>query len=118
MPAVPPMVKEAFEVCVNVPLPLSSVLTVRLLLLVSVTLVTVTLGMENVPVSDCVLVVNEYVPVPALKVPLFVMPPLIVTAELADVLVHVPPEAMVNKPIKIFVPVNEETVKFPLVPPP
>ena len=54
---------------------MSAVVTVRVLLLVSVTPVTVTLGMEKVPVRDCAFVLNVCTPVPAVNVPLLVIPP-------------------------------------------
>jgi hypothetical protein len=47
-----PKFKVEFAACVNPPVPPRAVLTVRVLLFVRVTPVTVTLGIENVPVSD------------------------------------------------------------------
>lgn len=103
---------------VSPPVPANAVATVNVPLFVRVTAVTVTLGIENVPVNACGFVSKVCIPVPALKVPLFVIPPLNVTGEFAAVLVHVPPEAIVTRPVKILVPVAEVIVRFPLVPPP
>jgi hypothetical protein len=49
---VPEIVKVAFVPCAKLPVPLSAVATVRLLLFVRETPVTVTFGIENVPVND------------------------------------------------------------------
>src|SRR4030042_5644543 len=103
---------------VKPPVPANAVVTVSVLLLVSVTPVTVTLGMENVPVRACAFVLNVCTPVPALKVPLLVIPPWKVTAEFAVVLAQVPPALIVTRPVKVFVPVAEDMVRLPLVPPP
>lgn len=117
MPDVPPIFRVAFAACDSSPVPESAVATVRVLLFVSVTPVTVMLGIDNVPVTDWELVLNVYTPVPAVKVPLFVIPPWIVIAELPE-LFHVAPELIVTRSVKVFVPVAEEMVSVPLVPPP
>ena len=87
------------------PVPESAVPTVSVLVFVRVTPVTVTLGMENVPVSAWALVVKVYDPVPAVKVPLLlVTPPRKLIAEFPE-LFQIPPEFMITKPAKVFVPV-------------
>ena len=96
----------------------SRVATVRVLLFVSVTPVTVTFGMVKVPVSACALVLNVCAPVPALKVPLLVIPPRNVIGEFAEVLAQVPLALIVTKPVKSFAPLAEDMVKLPLVPAP
>jgi len=53
-----------------------------------------------------------------LNVPLFVIPPLKVTGELAEVFVQVAPAATVTKPVNNFVPVADVIFSAPLVPPP
>lgn len=53
---VPPIVRLEPADWIKSPVPLRAVLTVTLLLLISVTPVTVRLGMASVPVNDCVLV--------------------------------------------------------------
>jgi len=55
--------------------------------------------------------------VPAVKVPLFVIPPLNVMGEFPE-LFQVPPALIVTNPVKILVPVAEEMTKVPVVPPP
>lgn len=119
MPDVPPMFSVAPTACVSAPVPLKAVPTVRLLLLVRVTAppVTVTLGIVRFPVKACEFVSNVCTPVPALKVPLFVMPPRNVTAEFAAVFVHVAPDAIVTRPVKVRV-LLAVIVRAPLVPPP
>ena len=112
-----PMFSVALAAWVSSPVPDSAVPTVSVLLLVRVTPVTVTLGMENVPVSACELVSKVYTPVPAVKVPLLVMPPRKVAAELPE-LFQVPPALIVTKPVNILVPVAEDMFKVPVVPPP
>ena len=52
-----------------------AVVMLKALLFVRVTAVTVTLGMENVPVSACALVLKVCIPVPAVNVPLLIIPP-------------------------------------------
>ena len=56
MPEVPPMLSVEFAPWASVPVPESAVLTVSVPLLFNVTVVTVTLGIEKVPVSVCVFV--------------------------------------------------------------
>ena len=65
----------AFAAWASVPEPARFVVTLKVLLFVSVTAVTVTLGMENVPVSACAFVLKVCIPVPAVNVPLLVIPP-------------------------------------------
>ena len=87
--------------------------------MVKVTPVTVTLGIESVPISAWLLVVvNEYAPEPAANAPLLVIPPLNSTGEFAEVLVQVPLALIVTKPVNSFAPVAEDMVRLPLVPPP
>ena len=47
-----------------------------------------------------------------------VIPPLNVTGELAEVFVQIAPEAIVTRPVNIFVPVADVILSVPLVPPP
>ncbi len=79
--------------------------------------VTVTFGIEKVPFSDCGFVSNVYMPVPAVNVPLFVIPPLKVTAELPE-LFQVAPLLIVTNPVNNLVPVGELITRLPLVPSP
>ena len=67
---------------VNPPVPAKAVVTVSVPLLVRVTPVTVTDGIEKVPLSACELVSKVCTPVPALKLLLLIIPPLKVIAEL------------------------------------
>ena len=78
IPGVP--VKLMFNVLVaalvNPPVPAKAVVTVKVPLLVKVTPVTVTDGIENVPISACELVSKVWMPLPTVNVPLLVIPPL------------------------------------------
>ena len=56
-------------------------------------------------------------PVPALKLPLFLIPPWKVTVEFT-VLVQLPPGFIVTNPFIFFVPLLDEITNFPLAPPP
>ena len=114
---VPPRFSVALAPCVNPPLPMSAVSTVKVPLLVSVTPVTVTLGIVNVPVSVWVLMSKVCTPLPPVKPGVLVIPPQNVTAEFPE-LFQVAPPLTVTKPVKIFVPVAEEMVNPPLAPPP
>ena len=116
MPEVPPILSVALAAWVKPPVPKSAVPTVKVLLLVKVTPVTVTFGIVNVPVSCCALVSKVYTPVPALKVPLLVMPPRKVTGEFAAVLFQKLPALRVTSPMKVLAPVAEEMVRVPFVP--
>ena len=58
-----------------------------------------------------------YKPVPAVKVPLLVIPLLNANGEFPE-LFQVAPVLIVTRPIRIFVPVVDDTVRLPLVPPP
>lgn len=81
----------------------------------SVTPVTVVLGIENVPLSDWALFVNEFIPVPAAKeatVPRFVIPPRKLTSELAE-LFHEAPELIVTSWVNCFVPPVAVTFSAP-----
>ena len=115
-----PIISDEFVPCNNSPVPASAVLLVKVPLLVSVTLITVTLGMARIPDSACELMSNVCTPLPALKVPvaLFVIPPRKVTAEFPRVLAHVAPGLIVTKPAKSLVPVAELMFSVPLSPPP
>src|ERR1044072_7100706 len=117
MPDVPPIFNVALAACVRPPDPERAVATVNVLLLVKVTPVTVILGMENVPLSCWELLSKVCTPVPAVNVPLLVIPPLNVTFEL-PLLFQVPPAFTVTNPVNIFVPAVALMVKLPLVPPP
>ena len=119
IPEVPPIVSVAFDAWVKPPVPLSAVLTVRSLLLVrTVGTLTVTLGMTNEPVSAWIaLVLNVCTPVPAVKVPEFVIPPRKTTTSFPE-LFQVPPAFTVTRPSNLLPPGVEEIIKLPLVPPP
>ena len=78
---------------------------------VSVIPVTVTFGIDNVPVNACGFVSNELMPEPAVKVPLFVMPPRNVTAELPE-LFQVADEETVTRPANVFAPVPDAITRF------
>jgi hypothetical protein len=58
MPEVPPRFSVALAACVNPPVPESAVATVNVLLLVKVTPVTVTLGIDIVPLNPCAFVLK------------------------------------------------------------
>ena len=100
---------------VNPPVPANAVVTVNVPLFVNVTPVTVTLGIENVPVSAWEFISKVCIPDPAVKIPLLVIPPLKVTVELPE-LFQVAPAFIVTRPVKVFAPVAEDIVKLPLVP--
>jgi len=119
MVEVPLIFRVALAACVSPPVPMSAVDTVRELLLVRMIPrpVTVTLGMENVPVRACEFVSKVCIPLPAVKAGLLVIPPRKVIAELPE-LFQVPPVLTVTNPVKILVPVEEDTVRLPLVPAP
>ncbi len=104
---------------VNPPAPVSAVLTVSVApsLMVYVP-VTATEGMVSVPLIVLADPLRVYTPVPALNVPLTVRFPGKVKATLAAVLFHVAPLLTVRSLLKAFVPVAEDMVKIPLVPPP
>jgi hypothetical protein len=117
MAEVPPMFKTALLPCVSPPVPLKAVPTVKIVLLVRVTPVTVILEMEIavVPPISWLFVANVCTPVPAVKVaPLWVIPPRKVTASFAE-LSHVPPASIVTSPTKIFVPVSEVMFTVPSI---
>ena len=118
MPDVPPMLSVALAACVRPPVPDRAVPTVNELLLVNVTPVTVTLGIENVPVNPWLLVSNVCSPVLAVKVPLFVMPFWNVGV-IAALSVQLAPAFMVTKPVKVLLGfVAEEKANVPVAPPP
>ena len=100
---------------VNPPVPARAVATVNMPLFVNVTVVTVTLGIDNVPASACAFVSKVWTPLPAVKVALLVIPPLKVMAELPE-LFQMPLALIVTKPVKVLAPVAEDMVKVPLVP--
>ena len=93
-----------FAAFVKPPVPASAAETVRIPLFVRVTPVIVIFGILTIPFIDWEFVVKLYMPVPAVKVPLFVIPPLNIKAELPE-LFHVPPAFIVKSPLKVFVPV-------------
>lgn len=76
------------------------------MLLIRVTPVTVTDGIMNAPVRTCALVLKVCTPLPAVNVPLLVIPPWNVTAELPE-LFHVDVDATVTRPVNVLVPVEE-----------
>ena len=113
----PPIFKVALAAWVKVPVPVNAVLTFNVLLLVNVTPVTVTLGMVNVLVSAWLLVLKVCTPLPAVKVPLLVIPPWKITGESPE-LFQVPPELMETSPVNVLVPVAEDITRLPVAPPP
>ena len=118
MPEVPPMFKTAPLPWVSPPpVPLKAVATVKVVLLVRVTPVTVTLGIEIavVPPIAWLFVLKVYTPDPAVKVvPLWVIPPRNVTAKSPE-LFHVPPALIVTSPVKSCgIPIFIEKVSVPL----
>lgn len=122
--AVPPSIRLSPVPWVRPPLPAKAVPIVRPLerLLVStVGLVMVILGNDMAAelLSDWVAdVLKVCMPLPVVNVlPLWVMPPRYVTAELPE-LFQVLPAAVVMAPTKILVPVAELITRLPLVPPP
>ena len=60
---------------------------------------------------------NVWIPLPAMNVPAFVIPPRNVAAEF-PVLSHVAPDAIVTDPVKILVPVEDEIKRSPPTPDP
>lgn len=115
---VAPMFNVLVPALVNPPVPARAVATVSVPLLVKVTPVTVTLGMENVPVSAWELVLKVCTPVLAVKVPLFVMPLLKVEVT-AALSVQFAPPLIVTRPVKVLEGfVAEEKVNVPDDPPP
>ena len=117
IPDVPPMFSVALVACVRPPVPESAVLTVNVLVLVRVIVVTVTLGMENVPVNACALVLNVCTPVPAVNVPLLVIPPWNVTPSFPE-LFHVAPVLIVTNPVNCRAALVAVIFRIPLAPPP
>jgi len=115
-----PMLSVPVAALVSPPVPANAVFTVNEPLLVRTTdaPVTVTLGTESVPESAWELVSKVWTPLPAVNVPLFVMPLRKVTAEFAEELSQVPPAATVTSPLKILAPVAEDIARLPLLPPP
>ena len=73
--AVPLILTVPVAAFVKLPVPLNRVPTVNVPLFVTVMVVIVVVGIDNVPVSAWALVLNVCTPVLAVKVPLFVMPP-------------------------------------------
>ena len=100
---------------VNPPEPVSAAVTVRVPLFVSVTPVTVTLGIEKVPVSPWLLVSKVYIPAPAVNVPLLVMPLRMLTASPPE-LFQVAFVLTVTKPPNCNAALVAEIVRLPLVP--
>ncbi len=117
MPRAPVKLRFKVPALAKVPVPAKAAVMVRVPLLVKVMVVTVTLGIENVPVNPWALVSKVWTPEPAVKVLLLVIPPLKVMAELPE-LFQVAPAVTVTKPVKVLAPVDEEMVKLPLVPVP
>ena len=114
---VPPIFSVPVAPLVKVPAPASAVPTVKDPLFVYVPL-TVTDGIENVPLIVLPAPLKVWIPVPALNDPAFERLPGKVKATLAAVLFHVPPALTVTSPLKALVPVAEDIVRIPLVPPP
>ena len=114
---VPPKLSVELAACVNPPPPDSAVPRVSVPLLVYVP-VTVTEGIVNVPLIVLPAPLKVYTPVPALNVPELDILPGKVNATFAAVLFHVAPALTVTSPLKAFVPVAEDMVNIPPVPPP
>lgn len=117
MPTVPFSVRFDPIAWVKSPVPLSALLTVRLLLLINVTPVTVTFGIVSVPRRLWVLVSNVYTPEPAVNVPLFAIPLWKLAAEL-PLLFHVADDEMVTSPAKVLVPDEEVMARVDAPPDP
>ena len=114
-----PIFSVEFAACSSSPVPDSAMPTVRVLLFVRVTPVTVMLGIDNIPFRACGFVLNVCTPVPAVNaviVPELVIPPCKVIASFAG-LVQVPLAPTLIKPENSFVPVAEFIVIPPLVAP-
>lgn len=114
--AVPPMFSVECAFCVNPPVPARATSTVSVPALFKATAapVTVTFGMENVPVRVWEAVLNVCTPVLAKKVGVAVIPPLNVMVEATDS-IQAPPALIVTKPVKVFVPLALVTnFKVPL----
>ena len=114
---VPPIFSVPVAPLVSPPAPVSAVPTVKVPLFVYVP-VTATDGIENVPLTVLPAPLKVWTPVPALNVPAFEILPGKVKAALPAVLFHVAPALTVTSPLKAFVPVAEDMVRIPLVPPP
>ncbi len=117
MVEVPPMFNTAPLPWVSPPVPVKAVATVKVVLLVRVTPVTVMLGIEIavVPPIDWLFVSKVCTPDPAVKVvPLWVIPPRNVTAAPAE-LFQMPPELIVTKPTNTFAPVPPVIPKVPVM---
>lgn len=114
---VPPIFKVAPDDWVNPPVPARAVATVRELLLVRAIVVTVTLGIVNVPVSAWAFVVKVCSPEPPVKAGVVVIPPRNSNGEFPE-LFQFAPAAIVTRPVKSFAPVADEMFRVPLVPPP
>ena len=110
-----PILSVEFIACVNSPVPANVVFTVSELVLVRV-IADVKFGTINVPVNVCGFVLNVCNPVPAVKVPLLMIPPWNVTGALLR-LFHVPFVPTVTIPVKVLVPVTEFSVTPPMVTP-
>ena len=118
IPGVPPIPSVNVELVklVTPPVPLKAVFKSNELVLDSVTPVTVTEDIVKFPVNVWLFVSNVYTPVPGVNVPVErVIPPRKVRGEFPELLKDDPAPA-VNNPTKIFVPVELEIVKSPLVP--
>jgi hypothetical protein len=105
------------ELFVNLPVPAKTDETVKFPLLVRVTPVTVTLVKlyNPVPPRFCAFVVKVAPPAEKVFTLLLVIPPLKTTrlTVVADVDVHVPPEFMVTRPVKVFTAVFEFIRRVP-----
>jgi len=102
---------------VRPPLPARVVDTVNELLLVSVTPVTVTLGIVNVPISACELILKVCTPVLAVNVPLLVIP-LLNVGVTAALSVQLELVLIVTSPVKVLAGfVAEENDNIPADPP-
>ena len=101
----------------KVPFPARAVLTVSAPVLVREMVVTVTLGIEKVPVRVWMLDSKVCTPLPPMNVGVLVMPPRKLTVEFIE-LSQVAPAPIVTNPVKIFVSVAEEKARMPLDPPP
>jgi len=114
---VPPIFSVPVAAFVKLPVPAKAVATVKVPLFVSVTPVTVTLGMDHVPVSDWALVLKVCTPVLAVKEPPLLIP-LLNVGVIAAFSVQLEFALIVTRPVKVLLGfVAEEKIMLPPVPP-
>jgi hypothetical protein len=101
---VPPRFKVEFAACVNPPVPVKEVAQVNVPLLVTIVGdVIETVGIARVPINVWLFVLKVCVPVPAVKMPLLVIPPRKTTLSF-PVLFQFPVAPIVTLPTNVFEP--------------